>query len=118
MEGFILVYIYKAFSNDKHNIPALKKEDLLIPPVMINRLAWSRGHFETIEHRPLTEEDVWRVHCFHDVVRKYPLYLDEFGNKLPEKVEPCGEYLLYGPGYINKAVSAALGLPLIEEEYE
>lgn len=43
--GTIVIYIYDAFSKHKKEIPKLDKRKLLLPPLGINRLPWSRGYF-------------------------------------------------------------------------
>jgi hypothetical protein len=59
-----LIYVYNSFSDSKHDIPPLLPTNLLLPPILINRLGWSRSYFETIAHRPLTADDVLPQHCF------------------------------------------------------
>src|SRR5688572_19759924 len=76
--GATLVYVYDAWSDDKARVPSLDRDRLLVPPAIINRLGWSRGFLETVDHRPLTAEDVLATHCF--VTHIYsggPRYFDE-----------------------------------------
>lgn len=107
--GFLLIYIYKATSDDKHVIPVLCREDLLIPPQPVNRLPWSRGYFEVVAHCPLTENDVLPVHCFK---RYRKGFVDEYGDPLPDRVEPCGIYGLSSYRTIDDDICRALGIPL------
>lgn len=63
-----LIYIYNGLRENPINF---KPEDfrppsLLIPPVLTNHLAWSRGYYKTIGHLPLSEEDVLVQHAFRE----------------------------------------------------
>ncbi|MDO8588492.1 MAG: immunity 26/phosphotriesterase HocA family protein [Armatimonadota bacterium] len=113
-DGFILIYIYNVTSANKSEIPTIDKDNLLIPPYFTNKLPWSRGYFETIENRPLTEDDVLKPHCFWDIVHNE--YRDEFRNVLRHKVEPCGVFGLGSFRTIDIRVSDALGIPQSEIE--
>jgi hypothetical protein len=106
----VLVYIYNATSKNKCDIPALDKKNLLIPPVMINRLGWSRGYFETIEHKELTIDDVLKVHCFWS--RAKEVYINEKGQQLDEPHEPIGFYGLSNYRVIDDRISELLEIPL------
>ena len=55
MKGCILIYVYRARSSEKVPIPELLRGQLLVPPMMTNRLAWTEGYFELIENRPLRQ---------------------------------------------------------------
>jgi len=107
----LLVYIYNAFSGNKDKIPDLNKNNLLIPPEVINRLGWTRGYFETIEHRPLKENDILSQHCFMSSWNEKMYYFDEYGNQLPERVEPCGVRGIGNYRIIDDLVSDALDIP-------
>lgn len=114
MQNCLLLYIYRASSAEKHRIPNLSKDDLLIPPVMTNSLAWSKGYFETVEHRPLRQEDVLPVHCFWSCANQR--YYDDNNSELRRRSEPCGFYGLAGYRAIDDEISKALGIPLAPED--
>jgi hypothetical protein len=114
LENCVLVYIFRASSQDKHQIPELSKDDLLVPPVMTNCLPWSKGYFEVVEHRPLHEQDILPIHCFLDCMFRH--YYDDDGKRLPYRSEPCGVHGLAGYGAIDDDVSRALGVPLAPED--
>lgn len=120
MTDIILIYIFNAFSKDKYNIPHLDKHNLLIPPKAINRLGWTRGYFETVEHRLLPQEEILTQHCFISKwtwdKRTTILYFDEYGNVLPKKTEPCTTYALSNYHVIDDMVSEALHIPLAPVE--
>ena len=110
----VLIYIHKALSTDKLDVPVLEKNALLLPPMMTNFLPWSKGYFETVKHCPLRREDLLPVHCFwHDFCQ---CYFDDDGNRLPGRSEPCGVYGLDTYRTIDDAVSKALGIPLAPED--
>jgi len=108
--GTILLYIYSAFSSVKQRIPELSKDRLLLTPQLTNRLPWSRGYFETIENRPLGPADVLRVHCFYTDIYIRRRYLDEDGNRLRRRSEPCGSYGLSSFKTLDVKISMALGI--------
>ena len=110
-----VVYIYKGLHENKEPIPDLRKEDLLIPPMVTNRLAWSRGYFETVESRELEEDDLYHPHCFAASKRSTKFY-DEYGNRLDREYPPIGQAGLTGYIGIDLYVSKALGLPVRWED--
>ena len=111
MPRAVLIYVYDTTSElpAPPDRAALRRNRLLVPPIMTNRLPWSRGYFETIDQVPLQPGDVHDRHCFQDVRGRC---YDEFTNELPRCVEPCGDWGLHSFGSIDNAVSAALGIPL------
>ena len=112
-----VVYIYKGLQESKEPIPDLRKEDLLIPPMVTNRLAWSRGYFETVESRELEDGDLFYPHCFAATKRSTKFY-DEYGNRLDREYPPTGQSGLTGYAGIDAQVSKALGLPIRWEDSE
>ncbi len=107
-----LIYVYRVFSADRLQIPPLEKGNLLIAPAIVNRLPWSRGYFETVEHRPLQTEDILPVHCFHSANDSY---YDADGKELSGRTEPCGLAGMHSYRTIDILVSQALGIPVQEE---
>jgi hypothetical protein len=104
----ILIYLYRQCSPDKA-LPergAMQPRDLLVPPVMINRLAWSRGYFETIGHLDLEEGAVLTQHCFR---RSNGQYFDDNGQQLSRAVEPVGIHGLHSFRTVDDLISDALG---------
>ncbi len=108
----VLIYLYHASSPSKTDIPSLAPTDLLVPPIGANRLPWTRGFFEVVRSGPNTAADLLPQHCFRDV-RGW--FFDEYGNRLPEAVEPVGVCGVAGIGAIDDNISKALGLPLKED---
>jgi hypothetical protein len=113
MPGSNLIYIYRTRSHDK--LPQreeLTVKQLLLPPIFINRLPWTKGYFETVAHWPLEPDDILPRHCFRQFTGKY---LDEFRRELPGPIEPCGEWGLASYRVIDDEVSDALGIPRVPE---
>jgi hypothetical protein len=109
-----LIYVYRAAS-DSPSMPArelLRPDQLLIPPVMTNKLPWTRGYFDTIGNIPLDDRDVLPQHCFSDAAAT-GRYFDETGNTLPGPVEPVGDYGLHSFRTIDDEISDALGIPRV-----
>ena len=113
VESVHLIYIYRATSLDKSQIPNLSSDTLLIPPLGINQKPWTLGYFETIENRPLKDEDVLSNHCFKDI-RGW--YFDENGNKLDSGIEPCGVFGLHSYLTLDDEISKALGIDLVPDD--
>jgi hypothetical protein len=107
--GGILIYLYKSPSTSKDDIPRLRKEDLLLPPLATNRLPWSRGYFETVASADLEPSDVLERHCFRSLGGEYE-YFDEMSNPMTIPVEPVGEYALHSFRSIDDLVSDVLGI--------
>jgi len=109
----IVIYVYNAPSQDKEKIPPLDKDDLLVPPMIIDRGPWSLGIFETIAQQPLEQNDILPQHCFA-VGPQQKTFKDEYGRILRQKTQPCGSYSLTLEGGVDAVVSRALGLPPLE----
>ena len=109
----VLIYIYNASSKDKNVIPELDKNNLLIPPAMINRLGWSRGYFENVAFKELTKDDVLGIHCFWRPSRK--VYMNAKGEELDGPYEPVGQYGLSNYLVVDDEISEALDIPLAND---
>ena len=108
-----LIYVYSVRSDLKGlNPDQLTVDRLLLPPMFINRLPWSRGYFETVAHRPLKREDLVQQYCFRRWTGKY---VDETGKELSSRLEPCGDWALDSYRTIDDQVSDALGIPRTPE---
>jgi hypothetical protein len=107
-----LLYVYAGLQAEMNPPDHLRPEALLVPPLMTNRLGWSRGYFQTVGHEPLGPDDVLPVHCFR---RSNGEYFDERGRRLPGPVEPVGLFGLHSYRTIDDDVSRALGVPLAED---
>jgi Immunity protein 26 len=105
----ILIYIYKTTSTDKLQIPKLRIDDLMFPPEGINTLPWTRGYFETVRSDEISPSDVYARHCFKSC-SKPGLYFDEYGNRLEQPFEPCGEWGMAGYGTIERHVSQYMAI--------
>ncbi|WP_235558544.1 immunity 26/phosphotriesterase HocA family protein [Sphaerimonospora mesophila] len=104
-----MLYIYDIVSSNKGvDVSALPPDRLLIPPFFINRLPWIRGYFETLGNFPLTKSDMVKVHCFYDI--PFDRYVDENGDNLPRRTDPCGMFGVMSYGFLDDALSDALGI--------
>ncbi|MFO1368129.1 MAG: Imm26 family immunity protein [Marinagarivorans sp.] len=107
LRDVILVYIYRAFSRGKADIPQLDRNDLMFAPFGINQLPWSKGFFETVKNVENGPEDLLSCHCFRWVnpVSNQVKYVNEYGERLEGVVESCGIYAMRGYVGVDKDVS-------------
>ena len=110
----ILIYLYSTASENSESIPPLRPGELLVPPILTNRLAWTRGYFRTLKNVPLTKWDVLPAHAFRTTMP--PFLVDERGNPIRQAVEPIGQYGLDSILTIDDLVSDALGIPRVPED--
>lgn len=111
--GSYLIYVYAHRSRvHEPDLDRMATKDLLIPPLFINRLPWSRGYFEAVSHRPLSTDDVLPCHCFRSL---NGTYLDETGAPLPHAIQPCGEWGLNSFRTFDDQLSDALGIPRVPD---
>jgi len=106
-----LIYVFKARSPVK-SVPdgsELRTDRLLIAPLMINRLPWSKGYIETLLNRPLADGEVLSQHCFRSSGGRY---YDELSRELSGPIEPCGLWGLNSYRTLDDDISKALGIPL------
>ena len=117
MPGANLLYLYRHRSSDTSpDLSELRPDRLLIAPVWTNRLAWTKGYFQTLRNEPVQDADLLQQHCFFFP----PLlpgatgkFVDQRGNELSRRVEPCGEWGLVSYRWIDDRVSDALGIPRV-----
>jgi hypothetical protein len=114
MPGSYLIYVYEDIKeNGSPERGALRPDMLLLPPIFINRLPWTKGYFHTVAHWPLRAHDLLPRHCFSHFSGKY---VDENGENLPGPTEPCGEWVLMSYRMLDDLVSDAVGIPRAPED--
>jgi hypothetical protein len=110
--GALLIYIYQQRAATKAAPTELLHSQLLVAPIITNKLPWAKGYFEFVESRPLGPSDRLPRHSFRD---SRGWYFDEFGNRLQGAIEPVGQWGLHSFRTIDDEISKALGLPLSTE---
>jgi len=113
IQGCILIYLYSTMSDDKHSIPDLNRDELLIPPILTATKPWTEGVFETVVNRQLETSDVLPIHCFEHGKGRGEYY-DADNNELAGPIEPVGRYALGNHRAIDQEISKALGFPIHE----
>lgn len=115
MPGSYLIYVYR------HRIESLQPDfdqlvpnQLLLPPVFINKMPWTRGYFLTVDQRPLQPQDRLEQYCFWDAARG--IFVDEMHRTLPREVHPCGDWGLSSYRWLDDQISDALGIPRVPED--
>ena len=108
-----LIYLYDIHAPGKLPVPDLDPKRLLVHPIVINNLPWSRGYFEVVEHRALSDIALLKTHCLR---RSNGRYFNELGEELPHRIEPCGDFALDSFRTIDCSVSEALGIPWKPDE--
>lgn len=108
-----LIYVYRDRHRDRTIVwDRLRPDQLLLPPIWINRLAWTKGYVEPLANRPISAEDLLQQHCFR---RWNGTYLNEKGQEIPSRVEPCGDWGLASYRWLDDQISDALGLERVPD---
>jgi len=114
MPGSYLIYVYRYRTPGKQpDFAGLTPDGLLLPPVFINKMPWTKGYFETVDHLDLKPSDRLRQHCFWRASQG--IFVDENRNRLPREVQPCGEWGLASYRLLDDLISDALGIPRVPE---
>lgn len=103
-----LIYVYNAFSTSAEEVPRLDKRRLLIPPIGVDRSPWTMGLLQTVKSELLDQSDVLSRHCFWDEWDR--CYRDEYGNKLPQRTRPCGNWTMSNYAALDVSIAVALGI--------
>ena len=114
MPGANLIFLYKRqFSIRPTNLDAFALADLLVPPIWTNDQAWTRGYFQTLQ----IAGDRWAKHAPKACFYRAPLrpdadgwHVDQYGNRVERRWEPCGDWGLVSYRWIDDRVSDALGI--------
>lgn len=115
MPGSYLIYVYRIRSSSKApEVAALTPDQLLLPPVFINKLPWTRGYFETVASSELTPRDLLADGSFWDAARAR--FVDRDGNLLPSERHPAGDWALMSYRWLDDQVSDAVGIPRVPED--
>lgn len=110
-----LIYVYADRSSTKEPpLEKLQPDRLLLPPVFINRMPWTKGIFETVGHQDLENVSLLSRHCFWDAARAR--YVDLQHNPLPREIQPCGDWALSSYRWLDDQVSDAVGIPRVPED--
>jgi hypothetical protein len=118
--GRVVLYFYDSTSPVMESVPKLEKEHLILPPVMtwreVLRDGFSARVLKGIESEPF---DRWPTHCFDSEGTSFGPYCDEFGNRLPDRLEPCGSWgMPTSFYYLEYLVGSKLGLLSSYAEHE
>lgn len=115
MPGSYLIYVYSLRSADRTpDVVALAPDRLLLPPVFINKMPWSKGYFETVNHDDLRPADFLQQVSYWDAARAR--FVDQAGNVVPREVQPAGDWALCSYRWLDDQISDALGIPRVPEE--
>lgn len=114
MPGAYLIYVYDERSASMEvNASELTPRRLLLPPVFINKIPWTKGYFSTVKHVDLQPSDLLPQHCFWSAGRE--TYVDENRNPLPRESQPCGDWALSSYRWLDDQISDALGIPRVPD---
>jgi Immunity protein 26 len=115
MPGSYLIYVYDTKSQSRRpDLADLTPDGLLLPPVFINKMPWTRGYFETVENATLGPADLLPRVSYWDAARAR--FVDQDGNALPREVQPCGDWALSSYRWLDDQISDALGIPRVPED--
>ena len=112
LPGCNLIYIYDVRSpRAELDGIELRRDRLLVAPLFVNRLPWSRGYFQTIARGDLAASDILDRHCYDASFQHRMLFVGDNYTELDEVFEPCGVWGVHSYLTVDYEVSAALGLP-------
>lgn len=116
MVNCVLIYIFNEETPTRpqairENLPSSR---LLVPPMLTNRLPWSKGYFETIGNRRVQSGEELPRHVFRRHINGR-LY-DESGAEVEAAHNvPVGEFGLQSYRTIDDAISDALAIPRVPD---
>ncbi len=116
--GGYLVYFYNLIGADVSEIPPHSHLDLMIPPLFVNRLGWTRGYFAHIGNRPVLPSERYPLHSFTCCYFSPTRIVDEFGNPLARAVEPAQLFTISNHKMVDYDISEKLGLCLDTAGFE
>lgn len=109
-----LIYVYRDRARTKATVPDdLGPDRLLLPPLFINRMPWTKGYFETLHHKALNPAALLAQHCFWDAARAR--FVDERQQPLVHETQPRGDWALCSYRWLDDRISDALGIPRVPE---
>lgn len=112
LSGAYLIYIYRyRVASPKPDRAELTPDNLMLPPVFINKMPWTKGYFENVDCVDIAEKDILSRYCFWDGGRE--IYVDENRNEFPREFQPCGDWGLSGYRWLDDQISDALGIPRV-----
>lgn len=115
MPGSYLIYVYRHRSTgEQPDVAELSPANLLLPPVFINKMPWTKGYFETVESAAITPADVLPSVSYWDAARS--CFVDSNRNVLPAEVQPAGDWALMSYRWLDDQISDALGIPRVPED--
>ncbi|HMT81105.1 MAG TPA: Imm26 family immunity protein [Azonexus sp.] len=108
-----LVYLYNVSAKNLNqlHLSDLTPKRLLLPPLIINRLPWSRGIFMTVGNFPIDRSDLLERHCFKTYEGRF---FDEVSNQLSQPYEPVGIFGLWSYAALGEALSKILPKAALE----
>ena len=115
MTGSYLIYVYDLRLESKAaDLSLLTPDRLLIPPTYTNRMAWTKGYFETVQRVVLGPDVVVAQYCFWSVARGQ--FVDETDQPLPGERPPSGNWALVSYRRLDDLISDAVSIPRVPED--
>jgi hypothetical protein len=114
IEDIIHIQIFNYCTEQIANVSdSLYKYDLLLPPILTNKLGWRKGYFKTIGHSDIKLFPTVKRAAFVDVIRT-GYYFDDKSNPLDKiySIETTGAFSIKSYLNIDTLISLKLGIPL------
>jgi hypothetical protein len=109
----ILINIFAFEHSTPMHISSLPSLELLIAPLYVNRLGFSRGYMPVIGNAPVKKTS--SEYCYFDVL--YKKYLDSEGNEIAGPKGVVGSWGLSNYLVMDDLISEKLGLPIKGQSY-
>ncbi len=109
-ENCIKVYVFDAVFSEPDKVIDLTSNELMLAPLFINRLGFSRGYMPVVDNKPVVQ--ISTKYCYFDVLFKK--YLNADGDEIPNAKGLVGIWGLSNYLVLDELVSEKLGIPIIE----
>ncbi|MBA2853958.1 hypothetical protein HNP89_001936 [Methanococcus maripaludis] len=103
-----VILIYKDKSSKLEMTDNLSPDNILVPPMIVNRKGWTSGYFYTVENTELTEEEKNLDYGFKYIITDCFMFHKATGEKLDHEPLILGTYGIGSYGTVAYEVTKAL----------
>ncbi|MZP30341.1 hypothetical protein GTO91_11525 [Heliobacterium undosum] len=122
IQGQYLVFIYHTVCEKIVQPVELNPQKLLFQPLIVSKLGWTMGFYQTVYSTKVTQEDHAVDYGFYDAdelnvpIKNIEKFVDEECQPLGYQPKLWDQYALSSYGYIGRLVHKALALHVAEDQ--